>query len=608
MGKLGFLKSIHYKFAMIYVLLILIAMQIISVYFIDRLEKEFIGNFTKGIRDRVELLAYNVNETWQANQKQSDDIYEASVARLVKNFPSESIPIRKIQIINPNGEIIVDDGIVNNVSQRSNDVRVKRALFGTEASNTLRDATNGDRVYVLAMPITGNESDSVKGAVYVEASMESTYEQIQSINRILVSATAIALGITAFLGIFLARTITRPMADMRKQARVMARGDFSRKVHVYGDDEIGQLADSFNDLTKKLEEANAITEGERKKLSSVLAYMNDGVLATDSRGMVILMNERAEQMLNLSRQIVIGTPLLEVLHLSEDVSWDELYSGPGSILLDFSTDEQTFILRANFSFIKNEDGVINGMITVLHDVTEQEQIEQERRQFVVNVSHELRTPLTTLKSYLETLEDGAWRDETIAPKFLQVTQKETERMIRLVNDLLALSKMDKKDTFNMECIEFIPYFHRIIDRFEVSRPENIIFIRQIQRLSVSVSFDKDKMTQVIDNIISNAIKYSPEGGTVTFRCWVQSQKLRVSISDEGVGIPKAQINKVFDRFYRVDRARSRQLGGTGLGLAIAREIIHTHGGDIWAESEWGKGTTIYFTLPFQQVKEVKEGT
>ncbi|RBW69120.1 cell wall metabolism sensor histidine kinase WalK [Bacillus taeanensis] len=601
MGKVKFFRSIHVKLALIYVLLILVTVQIISVYFIQQLEAKLRDNFIKSVNERVELLAYNLSEEFESESANKKDNFKVRIADIVRNSQSETI--REIQVIDFNGEVIAKNIITGVGGQRTSDPRVKIALLGSSEGEVLRDPNTGHRIYVLAMPIKNN--DTVKGAIYIEASMEDIYTQMKDINKILVTGTIIALVITAILGIVLARTITKPMTDMRKHALIMARGDFSRKVKVYGDDEIGQLASAFNDLTKRLQEANAITEGERKKLSSVLSYMTDGVIATDSDGMIILMNDRSEQMLNVSRQNVLGTPLLNLLRLSKDLTWDDLYIGSDSMLLDFSNDEQTYILRANFSLIQNEENEINGLITVLHDVTEQEQIEQERREFVVNVSHELRTPLTTLKSYLEALQDGAWQDPDIAPKFLSVTQNETDRMIRLVNDLLQLSKMDKKEyQLTMVSFDFVEYFHKIIDRFEMSKNENIQFVRQLQDLKVVVYGDKDKLTQVLDNIISNALKYSPEGGTITFRCWLQGKKIRVSVSDEGVGIPKANLSKIFDRFYRVDRARSRQLGGTGLGLAIAKEMIHTHGGDIWAESEWGIGTTIYFTLPYKKVSEV----
>ena len=603
MAKVPFFKSIHVKIALIYVLLIIIAMQIISVYFTRQLEDRFKETFKSSVSDRIELLAYNIADEMNNAADNDPEKVQQNIEALVANFPSANIAVREIQVIENDGEVIVPAAVGRG---RTNDARVKQALSGSRGDDILQDPNNGDRIYVLAIPIISVDNDAVQGAVYVEASMEELYDQMNEINTILVSATVIALIITASLGIMLARTITRPMADMRKHALVMARGDFTQKVNVYGDDEIGQLASAFNDLTRKLQEANAITEGERKKLSSVLAFMTDGVIATDRDGMIILMNDRAEELLNVSRQNVLGTSILKALRLEDKITWEEIYSGPDSLLLDFSDEEETYILRASYSFIQKDDGAINGLIAVLHDVTEQEQIEQERREFVVNVSHELRTPLTTLKSYIETLQDGAWQSEELAPKFLDVIGNETDRMIRLVNDLLQLSKMDKKEySLHLEQVDFNEFFHHIIDRFDMSKNENIRFVRQLQNASIMVSIDKDKMTQVIDNIVSNALKYSPEGGTITFRSWIQGNKLRVSISDEGVGIPKANLTKIFDRFYRVDRARSRQLGGTGLGLAIAKEMIHAHGGDIWADSEWGKGTTIYFTLPFKKVRKAE---
>lgn len=225
----------------------------------------------------------------------------------------------------------------------------------------------------------------------------------------------------------------------------------------------------------------------------------------------------------------------------------------------------------------------------------------ERREFVANVSHELRTPLTTMRSYLEALADGAWRDENIAPTFLNVTQTETERMIRLVNDLLQLSKMDSQEyELNCEFVEFNKFFTRIIDRFEMSKSQDVEFTRLLPEKNYYVDIDTDKLTQVMDNIISNALKYSPDGGNIRFGVTVHDNMLRVMISDDGMGIPKENVGRIFDRFYRVDRARARSMGGTGLGLAIAREMIEAHGGKIWAESEEGHGTTVFFTLPYEE--------
>ena len=275
-----------------------------------------------------------------------------------------------------------------------------------------------------------------------------------------------------------------------------------------------------------------------------------------------------------------------------------------SIILNYSNEKKLLYLRANFSVIQRETGFINGLIVVLHDITEQEKIDEERREFVANVSHELRTPLTTMRSYLEALADGAMDDKELAPHFLNIAQTETERMIRLVNDLLQLSKLDNTDyKLSTTWVDFGRYFHRVIDRFEMSKSRNVTFKRLIPADPIGVEIDEDKITQVLDNIISNALKYSPEGGQITFKLQVIGQFVEISIRDEGMGIPKENVAKIFERFYRVDKARSRKMGGTGLGLAIAKEMIEAHKGHIWASSEEGKGTTIFFTLPYETLQE-----
>ncbi|WP_102348088.1 cell wall metabolism sensor histidine kinase WalK [Bacillus sp. Marseille-P3661] len=603
MKKVGFSKSIHFKFILIYVLLILIAMQVIGVYFVRELEQQLVTNFTESLNERVRLLVYNIEQEMKEERNESSLNLEEEVNTILQDFLSDDITevqvadekFRVIGTSNPN-----DQGIIG---RRTTEVRVKKAIIGEiESENIMVDSRTGNRVFVRAIPI--KSSNEVIGAIYLIASMERVYDQMKVINGILISGTVIALAITAFLGVFVARTITRPIADMRKQALVLAEGDFSRKVTVYGDDEIGQLAETFNDLTDKLQRAQETTEGERRKLSSVLANMSDGVIATDNRGQIILMNEPAKNMLNVSRETLHSRSIFSVLNYREAQTLEELYEGKESILLDFSDHRRKYILRANFSIILGDDNKPNGLITVLQDVTEQEVIEQERREFVANVSHELRTPLTTMRSYLEALADGAWQNEELAPRFLNVTQTETERMIRLVNDLLQLSRLDSKDYKMLkQSVNFTEFFHHVIDRFEMSKESEFVFKRAFSNRERRVEIDKDKITQVLDNIISNALKYSPEGGTVRFELLQKGQMLLVRVSDEGVGIPKEYLPKVFERFYRVDKARSRKMGGTGLGLAIAREIIQVHGGEVWADSEEGKGTTITFTLPLEQQRE-----
>ena len=516
MKKVGFFRSIHLKFVLIYMLLILIAMQIIGVYFVNRLESNLINNFKKSLYERVDLLEYLAREEIIKVREDEDPTEKEAIRKVLQDFVASDI--EEVRIIDNKREIIgtSDQNNQGIVGQRTTEGPVKRVLvIGSEEDHRYIDKSTGHRIWVLTSPIKNN--DEVVGVIYLIAKIDTVYEQMNEINSIFTTGTAIALAITAVLGVLLAQTITRPISDMRKQALAMAKGNFSRKVKVYGYDEIGQLALTFNNLTKKLQEAQAMTEGERRKLSSVLSYMTDGVIATDRKGRVILINDPAAKLLNVSRETVLSQPIVTILGLEEEYTFDDLLVEQNSVILDYSTFETHYILRANFSVIQKETGFVNGLITVLHDITEQEKIDMERREFVANVSHELRTPLTTMRSYLEALAEGAWQDEGIAPQFLHVTQNETERMIRLVNDLLQLSRMDSKDyRLNKDWVNFTEFFSRIIDRFEMTIDKNVTFTRKLPNEEIYVEIDTDKLTQVLDNIISNALKYSPKGGGVTF--------------------------------------------------------------------------------------------
>ncbi|WP_271853131.1 cell wall metabolism sensor histidine kinase WalK [Planococcus maritimus] len=600
MLKTSFFKSIHVKFVLIYILLILLAMQIIGLYFSEQLEETLRENFDDSVRDRMEIIEFSVREEMIRNRTDEDLTVEQSLRSVLDNFDSGDI--NEIRVVD-NRYRILGTSLGENqslVGQRSTDDQIRRSIVGeTLLEQTYIDERMEERVWVRTLPITAVGGEML-GTLYVKAEVENVYDQMDTINSILAGGTAIALVITAVLGILVAQTISRPIADMRRQAQAMAKGNFSRKVRVYSEDEIGQLARAFNHLTNRLQESQQSTESERRKLASVLANMTDGVLSTDRRGRIILINEPALHLLNVSRETVINRPVTTVLGLDEAYTFEDLIDMRDAITLDISSQDQATLLRTTFSVIQKETGFVNGLIAVLHDNTEQEKIDIERREFVANVSHELRTPLTTMRSYLEALADGAWQDPDLAPNFLNVTQTETERMIRLVNDLLKLSKMDSSEAdLSREMVEFGVFFNRIIDRFEMSKSQNVSFERKVPKSQYFVEIDTDKLTQVIDNIISNALKYSPEGGKIRFSVREKEGELLVSISDEGMGIPKENVDRIFDRFYRVDRARSRAMGGTGLGLAISKEMINAHGGQIWAESRYGKGTSIYFTLPYE---------
>lgn len=607
MRKAGFFRSVQIKFIIIFILLLLIAFQVIGSYFVRKLETELVDSFKNSVSDRVEVVNYYLEQAFDKERNEDDEL---TLQQEVQNIISEvdTNEITNLQVINKQNRVIGTNNYLEQetIGKKTTEDIVQHVLrLGNERDTVRLKAETGNRVYVKATPILDDDG-AVEGAVYLEASLEEVYSQLQSINDIFLKGAILAISISALIGIMVARTITKPIMEMRSQAQTMAMGNFSQKVNVYGTDEIGQLAETFNYLNDRLRHAMATTEEERRKLESVLSNMSDGVIATDDSGVITLINKAAAKLIGKDPTRVEGEFLPDVLRLDEqNIDLSALHD-QGSVVIDYSDRNELFVIRANFSTIVDEHGDITGFITVISDVTEQEKIERERREFVSNVSHELRTPLTTLKSYMEALIDGAWRDKTIAPRFLGVAQKETERMIRMVNDLLQLSKMDNKDyTLHTEKFDFMSYFHEVIDRFEMNKEKSIRLKRDLARGPLFVQFDKDKMTQVMDNIISNAIKYSPEGGVIHFKARRQNNQLCIAIKDEGPGIPYKKIDKIFERFYRADKARSRKLGGTGLGLAISKELVEAHGGHIWADSVEGKGTTIFFTLPLAKRKRRK---
>lgn len=606
MHKMRFFQSVQFKLVIMYLLLIIVAMQVIGAYFVRELEGQLEKNFQDSITNSITLLDYNAREEIIKNSDNSVKL-QNDIRELLVDYSRASSNLIEVRIVDDKGKILGTSNLNNQgiVGQKSNDPLVKRTLsLGTTSEDKIyKDESNkNNRVWVNVSSI--KNKGQVIGAIYLVADIESVYKQVDDITNIFITGTLIAMIITAVLGILLSRTITKPIVEMKRQAYAMARGNYSRKVKVYGVDEIGELADSFNTLTKRVQEAQAMTEGERRKLSSVLAYMTDGVIATDRRGKVILINTPAEKMLRVKHESANGRSIIDVLDIGDTYQFEDLMEVDGSLTMDRSTLDKPYVLRANFSVIQRETGFTNGVIAVLHDITDQEKVDQERRDFVSNVSHELRTPLTSMHSYLEALSDGAWEDKEIAPRFLEVTQNETERMIRLVNDLLKLSRMDGgREQLEKSFVNFTDFFNHIIDRFEMMKKETIMFKRHIPREPVIIEIDEDKVMQVLDNIISNANKYSPDGGRISFYLKKFEDEIEVSIADEGLGVPDEDLANVFDRFFRVDKARSREMGGTGLGLAIAREVIEAHGGRIWAERNKNKGTIIKFTLPYSDLPE-----
>ena len=400
------------------------------------------------------------------------------------------------------------------------------------------------------------------------------------------------------------------LKQINQKVKDLIAGDYSQVLDMQGSSEITNITNNLNDLSEVIRLTQENLEQESKRLHSILSYMTDGVLATNRRGKITMINDMAKKQLGVQKEEVLNKSILELLKIEDEYDLRDLITQIPELMIDSQDANGEYLsLRVRFALVRRESGFISGLVAVLHDTTEQEKEERERRLFVSNVSHELRTPLTSVKSYLEALYEGAL-SEPVAPDFIKVSLDETNRMMRMVTDLLHLSRIDNATShLDVELINFTAFITFILNRFDQIRGQDeekkYELVRDYPITSVWIEIDTDKMTQVIDNILNNAIKYSPDGGKITVTMKTTDDQMILSISDQGLGIPKQDLPRIFDRFYRVDRARSRAQGGTGLGLSIAKEIIKQHNGFIWAKSEYGKGSTFTIVLPYDKdaVKE-----
>ncbi|CAI3471131.1 cell wall metabolism sensor histidine kinase WalK [Enterococcus cecorum] len=603
--RVRFFQSVNFKIALTFILILLISIEIIGAYFIRGLEKSIVDNFTKGMDTQVAALANTLSSELDRDQA-DDETIQANIQRLLDN--SSTSEMIEMRVVDEKGIVLATTDVSGksaigkkNDYQELDDFTIK--------SMKVVDKDTHSRVLINVHPIQSMTGDTVLGALYVKSDIEDQYQQIKNIAVIFVTASLLAVGISMVVAILIAHSITQPIGEMREQALRIARGDYSRKVTVHGKDELGQLAVTFNQLAEQIEETQDAMESERNRLNSVLSHMSDGVVATDRRGKVITINDMALSLLGISKEAAIGQNILNLLDIEKDYTLRKILESTEELLIERNESNygDNKIIRVEFSMIRRESGFISGLVAVMHDVTEQEQNERDRREFVSNVSHELRTPLTSMRSYIETLSEGAWQDQEMAPRFLKITLDETDRMIRMINDLLDLSRMDNDNLkLNIEMVNFNELVNFVLDRFDViiaNSEKKYRIVREFTQRPLFVEVDTDRMIQVIDNIMNNAIKYSPDGGKITVRLMETHNNVILSITDQGLGIPKKDISRIFERFYRVDKARARKQGGTGLGLAISKEVVKALGGTIWATSIENYGSTFYISLPYEPFEE-----
>lgn len=591
------IRSIQTRMILIFVLLVLLTMEIIGAYLMQSLEKYYLNDF----RDRLKSQAYVLGGLVQRYIQ--DPARKEHIQQLVESLEGDV----EVTVVDAGGFVVYSSDSRSTFVGRALPVpEITSALSGMDSQETALDPRTGERLVRVTVPV--RLDGTIAGAVSLERSLEGpVYKVLGEIGAVLLSATLIAMGIIAILGFAIARTVTGPIMVVTRRAREMASGDFDGQIEVRSDDEIGQLARVFNYLARRLKDTLGEIRREKSKVEAIVGHMANGLLAVDATGRIILLNSACAEMLGADSKDLIGKEIgvLEGLDLKGPL--DQVLAGENKVAREFSLGHPTErVLTAKFAPFLDETGGVNGVVVVFQDVTEQRRLDELRREFIGNVSHELRTPLTTIKTYLETLVDGAVHTPELASKFLQVISSETERMVRMVNDLLELSKIDyKAEEWEIEEVSMRDVLDESVARLD---PE----VRR-KRLKIEVCYQQDtpfikgnhdKLLQLFINILSNSVEFTPDEGIITIDVSQSAGTVVVRVTDSGIGIPKEDVPRIFERFYRVDKARSRRLGGSGLGLAIAREIVERHGGSIQVESEEGKGTTVTVALPIEGVVEL----
>ncbi len=587
-------QSVRYKLMAVYLLLILFAMQLIGAYFIQSLNNYFINNYTKTIAHEALFLANLVS------LPMSDPTgKEPNLLNVLQPF--SELANASVYVLDKDGNVVGTSANPFIVGQKRVDPEVTEALLGLQTQQIALDPRTRQRYLYLAVPV--RYRNRVRGAVEIVAPMNGVYQSISRIIIIFATGTLIALGLTALLAAIIARTITGPITAITRTARALAGGDFDQVVDIYSNDEIGELASTFNMLTRRLKQAMRSTEREKRRLQAVMSTMSDGVIATSPMNDILLINPAASQLLRAAHP-VIGHQLSDVLPGTFAAGDHQLVEVGGKYISVsvMALDRERSEVSAGMALDRRAADSQGGQVLVMRDVTEETRLEAARKRFVADVSHELRTPLTTIKSYVEALLEGAYQDKDLALHFLQVMDRETNRMIRLIRDLLQLSRFDAGyERLHPESVSIQEVINGLAERFALLAFEaEVQFVVNAPDRAV-VNIDRDRFDQVLDNVVSNSLKYTPKHGVITVTASVDRDARQVTfrLQDNGSGIAVQELPNIFDRFYRVDKARSRQLGGTGLGLSIAQEIVRAHGGEIVVESRVKVGTTVRISLPIE---------
>ncbi|MGI6128527.1 MAG: ATP-binding protein [bacterium] len=591
------MKSIQGKMVILYILLVLIAMEIIGVQLVRRLQNYYDNNFQTTLETQANLLAGFANRYFSGEQS------ETYLGDLVDDFRLQTGA--EITVVDAGGMVLAASGDQRNqLGKRLQQSYLTRALSGVPTAEVRRESDQRARGLYLAVPV--KRGSQVVGAVGFRSSLGEVDRTLNEIKGIFLKATATALLATAALGFGLARTITEPIQEVTRQAAAIASGSFGEPVTVHSKDEVGQLASMFNYLRERLQENLTALSEEKEKVEAVLANLSDGVVALDPAKNVVLINPAALRLLKSAggpRDVLMQPWHQAFPRLDLEASLSKVALGQVVTVNLEGEGTGGRILRVHLAPFSAQ-GAEPGVVITLQDITDEERLESMRREFVANVSHELRTPLTTIKSYVETiLDDEESLEPSLKRKFLTVVNGEVDRMTRLVRDQLQLAQLDagqvrwQKRQLKMEALAA-----EVVERFRVQANHGALSLDFFAEPDLPpVLVDRDRIEQVLANLISNAIKFTPAGGRINVHVTPGDaddiNTIKTTVTDSGIGIPLADQDRIFERFYRVDKARSRSMGGTGLGLSIAHQIVEAHGGRIDLTSVPDVGTTVSFSLP-----------
>ena len=590
-------NSIKWRIIVTYLIIVFIAMTISGVFITNKLESYQLDSIQTKSQKTAEMVMSSIPfETYTSLASGKSNIQAIIDEWKLGNDYEIYIVDNTLSIIAADNTAVVDKSAIGILD----DTVVVSALEGSTAES--RETLSNDiPVMNTAESIKGADG-TVSGVIYIRADLSSVYSTMQEARMIFIQAMAIAVLISVLISFFITNSITDPINDLTEKAERMASGDFSQQIDVRSNDEIGRLAEMFNMLRQELDNKITETINEKSKLETILRYMVDGLIALDLDGDIVHINPAAKALLDISDDEI--NEGLDFTGILQRFGKKDITDGIKKVISrDVISEIAVYrgkIISVRYARFMDDDENDIGVIMLLQDITEQQKLDQMQKDFVANVSHELRTPITTIKSYTETLLDGAVEDPDMRRNFLNVIDEEAERMTHLVKDLLQLSRLDNdRKKLNRQETD--------MNKLLAKCAQKVMLTAQAKQQTVecninedeplNVFVDIDRIQQVILNILTNSIKYTPEGGRITITSGLEGSAARIVISDTGIGISQAEIGRIFERFYRVDKARSRAMGGTGLGLSIAKNIVEAHHGTISAESVEGKGTSVTVLLP-----------